>query len=59
VNIAPGIAVKPFGWPYPPSEAIFNVRHGCRELAVGRKVGEYCSASSGWRFEQGSDLSDS
>ena len=28
------------------------------ELAAGRKVGGYCSASPAWRFEQGGDLSD-
>jgi hypothetical protein len=27
VNVAPGIAVKPFDWPYPRPEAMFNVRH--------------------------------
>ena len=58
VNIAPGIAVKPFDWPYPRPEATFNVRHGCQELAAGRKMGGYCLASPAWRFEQGGDLSD-
>ena len=58
VNIAPGITVKPFDWPYPRPEAMFNVRHGCQELTADRKVGGYCSASPAWRFEQGGDLSD-
>ena len=51
VNIALGIAVKPFDWPYPRPEATFGIHSGCRELAVGRKVGGYCLASSVWRFE--------
>ena len=42
VNVAPGIAVKPFDWPYPRPEATFNVRHGCQELAADRKVGGSC-----------------
>jgi hypothetical protein len=58
VNIAPGLTVKPFDWPYPRPEATFNVRHGCQELAADRKVGGSCLASSAWRFEQGGDLSD-
>jgi hypothetical protein len=59
VNVAPGIAVKPFDWPYPRPEATpLDVRHGCQELTAGRKVGGYCLASSAWRFEQGGDFSD-
>ena len=37
VNVTPGIAVKPFDWPYPRPEATFNVCHGCQELAAGRR----------------------